>query len=95
MANIYRYETCCVNSTAQHIHAMVDRAREVTLNTLLRHVPTAIIAAVFPSYAWGPGKPGELRLKDDWHVSYYRSIYRNRPCYYIRHSAIEYIFTAR
>jgi hypothetical protein len=94
MSRLYsRYAGCCVNSDANSIHNMVDAARDVTYETVARHVPLDLIAEVFPFYAWGPGKPGELRLKDDWAVSYHKSTYRRRPCYYIRHSAIEYIFT--
>ena len=35
---------------------------------------------------------GGLRLKDDWHVGYFKSTYDGKPCYYIDHSRIEYIF---
>jgi len=33
-----------------------------------------------------------LPLKRDWHVAYFRSYYRGRPCYYMVWSAIEYIW---
>lgn len=31
-------------------------------------------------------------MPHDWHVSYHRSMFRGKPCIYVRHSAIEYIF---
>ena len=33
-----------------------------------------------------------LHLSRDWGVSFYRSRYRGNRCYYMQHSAIEYIF---
>lgn len=88
----YFYETNCTSSTAKLINDMVDQAREVTYATLARHVGADQLRFTFPFYAWGPGTPG-LRMKNDWAVSYYRSKYRGRLCYYVQHSAIEYIFT--
>lgn len=35
---------------------------------------------------------GGLRWKDDWAISYHKSVYRGEPCYYYCHSAIEYVF---
>jgi len=90
----WSYETCCVNSTAAKIHAMVDRAREITYRTFARYVTSEHLAEVFPWYTWGPGRKGGLRFKDDFAIAYYRSEYNGRKCVYINHSAIEYIFTA-
>jgi hypothetical protein len=91
MARQFNYETCCVNSTAEKIHAMVDAARPVSFATIRRHV------AGLDEWARGMLYSVEnergLHLKDDPHVSYHKSVYCGRPCYYIAHSCIEYIFT--
>ena len=71
---------------------MIDTAREITYETLLRHVSTDELASVFPDYEWGRGKRDGLKLKDDYAVSFYSSTYRGKPCVYVCHSAIEYIF---
>ena len=90
----YQFETSCVQSTAEKIHAMVDRAREITYQTFVRYVDLEELK-LFNGYTWGPGRQEGLRLKDDWAVRYYRSRYNGRKCVYMDHSRIEYIFTMR
>ena len=90
---MFVYETCCVNSTARLINAMTDRKRTITWRTFIKHVKAAELSEVFPIYNWGHGPTRELRMKNDWAVSYHKSMYGGRPCYYVAHSAIEYIFT--
>jgi len=87
----FAYTTCCVNSTAAKIHAMVDAARDVTLATLRRHCRDIHQWAHDMSYAVGAERG--LHLADDFAVSFHKSHYDGRPCYYISHSAIEYIWT--
>lgn len=87
----FNYLTCCVNSTAFAIHAMTDAARDVSLATIRRHCVGVADWARGMGYAVG-AEVG-LHLKDDWAVSYHKSTYQNRACFYIRHSAIEYIWT--
>lgn len=87
----YRYLTCCVHSTAEKIGAMVEQAVDVSFATIKRHCSDVHQWAHDMGYAVG-GERG-LHLKDDWAVSYHRSSYDGQPCYYIRHSAIEHIFT--
>ncbi len=80
-----QYLTNCVNSTAQKINDMVDRAREITFETFARNCEWRSWAE---SIGYGPW----LYLKNDYHVSFYRSVYEGKKCYYICHSCIEYIF---
>lgn len=87
----YQYETCCVNSTAAKIHAMTDAARTVTLATLARHCAGLQDWAREMTYAVGAERG--LHLKDDWAVSYHKSQYCGKPCFYIAHSCIEHIWT--
>ncbi len=86
----YTYHTCCVNSTAELIGEMVDNAIEISYRTFIKHVPIEEIKELFPYYDFH-GKGG-LNLKHDWAVSFHRSKYRGRRCYYMRHSSIEYIW---
>jgi hypothetical protein len=82
------YTTCCVNADGEDIAAMVDCAINVTYATIRKHC--AGLAE------WERNMGYErlgLKLKDDWAVRFHRSRYRGRRCYYIRHSAIEYIWT--
>lgn len=88
---MYEYETCCVNSTAELINALTENARQITWTTFRRHVSWEHVRELFPFYSYR-GEDG-LHIKDDWAVSFWKSCYDGRPCYYITHSAIEYIFT--
>lgn len=85
-----QYVTCCIYSTADAIRDMVDQERQVSYRTALKHIGRAELAFVFPDYEWGHARG--LRMHNDWHVGYYRSRYLGKPCYFVRHSAIEYIF---
>jgi hypothetical protein len=81
--NRYTFETTCVNSTADLILDMVDQAREVTWWTFTRHVPRHELRAFFP---------GPPALEKDWHVRFYSSRFAGRRCYFLVHSAIEYVW---
>ena len=89
----YSFETTCVNSTAEKIHAMTERARPVTLATLRRHCQGLHDWERSMSYATGSQKG--LHIKDDWAVRFYKSVYAGKPCYYIDHSRIEHVWTLR
>lgn len=83
----YYYRTNCINSTAQLIDDMIEREREITWRTFLRHVPIKEIVTCLPSYNKTP------HIKDDWAVTFHKSEFAGMPCYFITHSAIEYVFT--
>lgn len=86
------YLTCCVESDGKSITDMVEHARPVTLATFRGRCNTAQWERCM-GYDRG-AKPGRgLPLSRDWHVAFFRSVYRGEHCYYAVHSAIEYIFT--
>jgi hypothetical protein len=80
----------CTHLPARHVIEMADRAKETSYNALIKQVGTDQLKSLFPHYAWGQGQG--LKLKDDYCVRYYRSQYQKRKCYFVVHSAIEYIF---
>jgi len=80
----YAFETTCVNSTANLILDMVDQAREVTWRTFTRYVLRYELRAFFP---------GPPALERDYHVSFYSSHFNGRRCYFLVHSAIEYVWS--
>ena len=84
------YLTDCVSSDANSINAMIDNAREIAYRTFIRHVSLEHLLAIFPGYYLN-SRQG-LTLKKDWYVTYHSSIYRGKPCVYLCHSAIEYVF---
>ena len=78
---------CTQVSMAQveHLQAMIDNAREITLATLRRHCDLR-------EWEEGMGYGPWLRLKNDWCVTFYKSTIRGVPCWYIKHSAIEHVW---
>jgi len=86
----FHYHTNCVNSTGPRIIAMVDAAISITYRTMLKHCPGLLDWA--ESVGYERDSRSGLTLKDDWHVSYHRSRYRGKRCYYVRWSGIEHIF---
>ena len=91
------YETCCVDSTAEKINVMVDVATEVTYRAIQKNCQGLRAWAHQMGYATSRAEisRGELTLKRDWSLPYYRSRYAGQPCYYVEHSKIEYIWTRR
>ena len=83
----YTYLTNCVSSTAGKIDDMIDLAREIKYEAFVRNVGMEEIYQIFPFY-----ENCGLKLKNDWHVRYFRSKYMGKKCVYMVHSAIEYIF---
>jgi hypothetical protein len=86
----YQYNTCCVDSDGPSINAMSERARPVTYRTFDRHCDWTNWAR---GVGYSVGTERGLHLKNDYHVAYFKSVYRGEPCYYLVWSAIEVIFT--
>jgi hypothetical protein len=81
------YTTNCVSSTANAIIEMVNKSREITYETFIKYVSSQELLEMFCNgLKW-------KSLKRDKHVRYYKSTYNGKPCYYLDHSAIEYIWT--
>ncbi len=81
--------TDCVSSTGEKINAMKDKSIDVSYKTFFRHVDWKTVSKML-GYDLHPSQG--LTLKNDWHVSYHKSEYDGRPCYYLVWSAIEYVF---
>ena len=103
----YHYETCCVSADGGDISDMVDQAQDVSYAQFMRNVSISEIfqSGIGYGYYWTPAQAvvagvdyqevarnRPLTLKKDWHVSYHRSTYQGKPCYFMVHSAIEYVF---
>lgn len=89
----YGYTACCVDcyGRVEALEAMIDEAKPVSYRTFMKHVDRRDVEDVFPDYEWrAPYR--YLTLRRDWHVAYFRSSFEGRSCYYLVHSATEYIF---
>lgn len=82
------FETNCVGSDSESIHAMRDDATEITYNTFRRRV------LGLQDWARGHGYDRSFPLSGDWHVAYYKSTYRGRPCFYLVWSGYEEIWVS-
>ena len=71
------------------LHAMIDNALMITFGTFARHCNWRAVAQQL-GYQVGPGK--DLHMRDDYAIRFYRSKWKGKRCYYIRWSAIEYVF---
>lgn len=81
---------------------MVDTASDITWRTFSKYVSIDHLQELWPfctySYRGEKYNPitGELTapfsLKADWAVSFHKSKFDGKLCYYIRHSGIEYVF---
>jgi hypothetical protein len=71
---------------------MVQESIEIDYESFVERVPEIELQRLFGDYNWEEGDNNGLTLKDDFMVFYFQSTYKDRVCYYLQHSAIEYIF---
>lgn len=80
-----------------HLLTMIDNEVDVSWETFKKHVDLDQVRDLFPNYYWrGYNKKsdvGDLTLWNDWAVTFHRSKLYGETVYFIRHSAIEYIFS--
>lgn len=84
---------CTNRHMADGLEAMMDNAVEVSYRTLVNAVGRDVLAQTFPQFDWSI-RPRDLTMKDDYAVSYYRSTFKGRPCYFVRESGIESVFVS-
>lgn len=90
----------CVNWPREDVHVegglcdMISAARDVTRRTFLKHVDREDEQALERAFGYAPhDSEAILRMSKDFHVGYHKSKLHGATVYYIRHSAIEYVFT--
>ena len=86
------FVTSCVNSTAAAITPMVDQERDITRSTFLKHVDRTELRDIELQLGYAAHPRQGLTMAGDFHVAYYRSKFKGRPCVFFRWSAIEYVF---
>ena len=89
MAKDYRFLTTCVDIPSEDLEAfeeMMENAKSVTYETLRRHCEGLREWEDMLGYgSW-------LRMKDDYAVSFYKSTFKGKPCYYFDWSRIEHVW---
>lgn len=86
------FETDCVASDGPSIDALLASARPISYWTARRVLGSALARR---ARELGYGGRGGLKLRDDWHVAYYRGTYRGQPAVFFVWSAIEQIFVRK
>ena len=92
MAKQYVYETSCVEcgDRVEALNKMIEEAVDVNYSAVLRNCHGLIWWAELRGYRRNVNHG--LTLKDDWHVGFYKSTFEGKPCYFVRWSAIEFIW---
>jgi len=92
----YNYVGCCVDLNGDDISDMVDEADQISWKEFYKYVDREDVEELFHGYGYDWSKrPKGLSLEKDWAVRTFRSKYKGKPCVYIQHSAIEYVFVGR
>lgn len=93
---MYRFLTRCTDvhpSDVDALHATIEARQEISMRTFWSKVDRRELANLFPGYLWDPYDRGRgLRMRDDFFITYYRSTWKGRRCYYVLWSGIEHIF---
>lgn len=76
----------------KYLQEMIDNSMEIKWETFMKYISKKDLQQLFPYYKWHGGTGKNLHIKNDYAVTYYKSKYKNKLCYYLSHSSIEYIF---
>lgn len=87
--------TSCVEADGDDINAMKDTGVPVSYRTFRQHCAGVNEWAAGVGYARASNAGSGVTLKGDWHVGYYRGVYRGAPRYYLTWSGIEHIWTRK
>jgi hypothetical protein len=91
-----KYSFCTDCTTAEvgdKIEQMVDQSEDISYKKFVEVVGEEVLKEQFPAPLYDWEGMGGLEMKDDYAVSFNRSVYDGKPAYYVVHSAIEYVFT--
>lgn len=92
------YFSNCVAWPTDDVHAdgglcdMIDVAQEVTRRTFLKHIDRFELQNIEQKLGYMKHPKQGLTMAGDFHVAYYRSVLHGETVYFLKHSAIEYVF---
>jgi hypothetical protein len=85
----FLFVTSCIDSTYEDIQALIASEQVVSRDTFRK----AIGPEQWHDLVASLGYDRYFPITRDWHVGYYKGVYRGVPAYFLRHSRIEYIHT--
>jgi hypothetical protein len=86
----YLYVHSCVESSQEDIHALKRSEKKVSLGTFRKAIGLEAWHELVKNLGY---RRGGVSIAKDWAVDFCRGVYRGVPCFFLRHSGIEYIFT--
>lgn len=92
------YQNNCVNWPADDVHVqgglvdMIDNSVDISRRTFLKHVDRENLQELEASLGYEKHPKRGLTMAGDYHVTYHRSKHHDQTVYYVKHSAIEYVF---
>ena len=92
---MYHYANSCVTTAPDDVPSLIDminNERRVSRRTFLQHVDREEMADIEKQLGYESHSKQGLTMAGDWAVSYHRSKWKGKRCYYFRWSAIEYYF---
>ena len=94
--NEYRFYSTCVAWPRRKMPDLIDmlnRSQDITRKTFIKHVSHDDMCLLAVLLGYSRHHKQGLTLKQDWHVSYHRSMLNGNRVYYFKRSGIEYVFT--
>jgi len=95
----YHYYCSCVNWPKDDISAlgglkdMIDAAHTISRKTFYQRIDYDELADFERRLGYARHWKRGLTMSHDYHVTYHKSRLHGKPVYFIKHSAIEYVFT--
>jgi len=81
----------CINApNVRALCDMIDSSKSISAKQFRKMIGSTAFKQIEKDL--GYGIPRSLTLSNDYSVSFYSSYYKNKPCYYVKCSAIEYVF---
>jgi hypothetical protein len=81
----YQYFGNCINLNGSKISDMVNDSKQISYNTFTKNIDggRTVLNEMFGTVP---------HISKDWSVSFYSSKYNGKKCYFLKHSAVEYVF---
>lgn len=78
----------CPNLPGHFVMAIQDNSKDITMETLKRNIGNK----TFQKFVKNLGYSRSMPIKKDYHVSYFKSKYKNRQYYGVNWSSMEFIW---
>jgi hypothetical protein len=91
----FKYLFNCVQASrkeVQLLELLLATPRSVSYSYMVKKLGLSILQNLFAFYNWEKHSRAPLKMKDDYHVRYYKKVVNGCTYLYIVHSSIEYVF---